>query len=545
MNAPLFDRKAVQAAWDRACAAWRETPALALPSELPPKRTEVAFIDLNTRQVFFNAHLLKRKELEATLPALFAHELGHHLEHPHTLRLSADLLLMAKELFTIFPPAFLNLFYDLLINEAVGRDRELRSQLQALYRGLSTPDPSGLFEFYLSIYDALWATPGYLSPTAPQPVADKAELFAQTFFTLSSTHEQFAYFCSVFAQFVLDSEADAEQAAHDDPLLGDVALPAPGDYPADLSPSPAAMRAIRRALKDRWLPKDLPNRQPDSARLKDPLARMSGLPGTESGKAVEVRADRFYAAKIEQVLAKLQLPPVPGVRDPFLPGPLEEWALGDDPADIDWVSSLTRRGALAAAQPLRRTWEVDEEPGDAPGIPRLELYLDTSGSMANPLHGLNPMTLAAQVLATLAIRRGSQVRACVYSHENPVCSGWLRSEHAARRFLFTYIGGGTLFPFDHLQAWSRTDPGVVRVVISDSDFLYNLAGAKREPFEQGALRSRQLVLLLLGVNRKDVQKHWKYGPLPRGVHVVTVNGAESFGTLAARLGDTLFPPEAR
>jgi hypothetical protein len=202
-------------------------------------------------------------------------------------------------------------------------------------------------------------------------------------------------------------------------------------------------------------------------------------------------------------------------------------------------------GALAAVQPLRRTWDVDDEPGEAPGIPRLELYLDTSGSMANPLNGLNPMTLAAQVLATLAIRRGSQVRACVYSYKNPACSGWLRSEHAARRFLFTYIGGGTEFPFEQLQAWSRADPGVVRVVISDSDFLSNLASAKREPFEQGALRSRTLVLLLLGVTREQVQRSWKHGPLPRGVHVVTVDSVNAFGTLAARLGDTLFPPEVR
>jgi hypothetical protein len=148
------------------------------------------------------------------------------------------------------------------------------------------------------------------------------------------------------------------------------------------------------------------------------------------------------------------------------------------------------------------------------------------------------------VLATLAIRRGSQVRACVYSYKNPVCSGWLRSEHAARSFLFTYIGGGTEFPFEQLHAWSRADPSVVRVVISDRDFLANLRNAKREPFEQAALRSRQVALLLLLATRQEVERAWK-GPLPRGVHVVTVDNVNAFGTLAARLGDTLFPPEVR
>ncbi len=545
MSAPVFPPEEVQAAWRRACEAWRETPALAPPRELPRGRTEVAFIDLATRQVSFNAHLLKEKGLEDALPALFAHELGHHLEYPHTLRLSADLLLMAQELFARFPASYLNLFYDLLINEAVGREPTLRAQLQGLYRALSTPEPSSLFEFYLATYDALWGTPGMLAPTAPRALADKAELFAQTFFALSSIHEQFAYFCAVFAPFILESLASSEKDAREDPLAGDVALPSPEDYPADLTPSPAARRALQRALEDGWLPEDFPNRQPATGRLEDPLSRLAGLPGTSSGKAAEVRAERFYAAKIEQVLSGLKLPPQPGVRDPYLPGPLEDWSAGDDPADIDWNSSLSRRGTLAAAQPLRRTWDVDEEPGEAPGIPRLELYLDTSGSMSNPLHGLNAMTLAAQVLATLAIRRGSQVRACVYSYEKPLRSAWLRSEEAARRFLFHYIGGGTQFPFEVLRDWSREDPGVVRVVVSDMDFTHNLARAPAQAFEQSARRSRHLVLLLLGVSRADIERSWRHGPLPPNVRVVTVDGVDAFASLAARLGDALFPQEGR
>jgi len=542
MSAPVFPRPVVEAAWRRACTAWRETPSLSPPQELPRDHAAVAYIDLERRQVFFNAHLLKDKQLQSTLPALLAHELGHHLEYPHTLRLSADLLLMANELFTRFPPVFLNLFYDLLINESVGRDPALRGQLQALYAGVTASAPSPLFQLYLSIYDALWASPGALSPDAPQEVVDKAELFAQTFFALSSIHEQFAYFCAAFAQHVFEEAGRGSDPQRAHPLLGDVALPSPDDYPADGAPSPGALRALRRALDDGWLPEDYPGRQPVTGRLQDPLSRLAGMPGTETREASERRAERFYAAKIEQVLSQLSLPPGDRVRDPFLPGPFEDWDVGDDPADIDWTSSLSRRGELAAAAPLRRTWEADDEPGEAPGIPRLELYLDTSGSMADPLRGLNLMTLAAQVLATLAIRRGSQVRACVYSYGSPLRSGWLRSEHAARRFLFHYIGGGTQFPFEVLHDWARSDPGVVRVVISDADFLSNLRQGPRKQFEESVLRSRQLVLLLLGVSPRDVEKAWK-GRLPRGARVVQVDGVDAFASLAARLGDALFPPE--
>ncbi|MEN9799948.1 MAG: hypothetical protein RL653_3645 [Pseudomonadota bacterium] len=540
----VIPERLVQAALERGCAAWKDAPTLSFPEELPESSPSIACIDLATRQVFFNPHFLRKHQVVHALPGLLAHEMGHHLEHPHTLRLSADLLLMGRTLFISFSPLFLNLFFDLLINETVGRDEELRGHLQALYRVDTKGPPSPLFTFYLAIYDALWGTPRHLSPVAKQPVQDKAEVFAQTFFGLSSLHDQFAYFCAAFAPFIPE-HSDASAAARAHPMLGDVEEPSAEDFPADLAPSPAARRAIERALADGVLPADYPGKPSHTDPLQDALTRMTraGLPGNDAGKVQRVLAERFYKAHVERVLDQLTLPPVPHVSDPLLPGPLEE-ADGADATEIDWLGSLNQRGMLAAAAPLRRTWDRDDDPGEAPGIPRLELYLDTSGSMPSPVAGLNAMTLAAQVLATLAVRRGSKVRACVYSHQHPLCSGWMQSEHAAREFLFHYIGGGTQFPFDVCRQWAAGDPGVVRVIISDADFVENLRRADPEAFRQAVLRSRHFVLLLLGVSETQIRTAWS-AAVPRNFKVVTVEAPDAFAPLAAQLADSLFPAESR
>ncbi len=544
MSQRLVPEEVVRAAWERACAAWKDVPSLSFPEELAADAPAIAYIDLKTRRIFFQPRFLQRHKVEHALPGLLAHELGHHLEHPHTLGVSADLLLAGQSLFTAFSPLFLNLFFDLLINEKLGRDEELRGHLQALYRAGQEGTPSPLFAFYLAIYDALWETPRLLSPQTKAADREKAELFAQTFFGLSSVYDQFTYFCAVFAPWIAQPPHEV-QAVVEHPLLGDLGAPAPEDFPADLTPSPMARRAIERALADGVIPAEYPGKQAPTAVLRDALSQASaaGMPGLQSGEARLALADRFYAAHVERVLDALVVPPLPGVRDPVLPGPLEA-ADGADPSEIDWLGTLNQRGMLAAAAPLRRTWDADEEPGEAPGIPRLEIYLDTSGSMPNPQMGLNAMTLAAQVLATLAVRRGSKVRACVYSMDHPRCSEWMQSERVARRFLFHYIGGGTQFPFEVARAWAERDPGVVRVVISDSDFTYNLKAADPSSFRNTVQRSRQFVLLLLGVTEAQVHAQWTV-PIPGKLKVITVRALDAFGPLAAQLADSLFPREER
>lgn len=559
---PLAD---VELAWKRACKVWTDAPTLSTPEELPGSSDAVAYIDLVKRQVFFNPWFLHHHKVADSLPALLAHEMGHHLEYPHTLRVTAELELVALEFFERFPFVFLNLFYDLLINERVGRDRELRGQLLALYRATTASEPSPLFEYYFAIYEALWSADGTILKSIAPEVRERAQVFAQTFFGLSSIYEQFVFFCSTFSPHIF--AAIAEDAAYEKqhPLLGDIDMPAAEDYPSDMSPGAEARRAIEQARGDHWFPESEHDTKPLGERSAfDRVARVASRPGTSGEALKHALVDRIYNSQIERILSQLSLPLLPSVSDAPIPVGLEDWEQGDEFSEIDWAASVNARATLGAVMPLRRGRIVDEDPGELPGIPKLEIYLDTSGSMPSPHSGLNAMTLAAQVLATLAIRRGSQVRGVVYSAGPFRQSEWMRSEAVARNFFYHYIGGGTDFPFGACLELARGARDVVRVVISDSDFTYNLTNhlkplksLKSEPakskknapprpsvgsdFEESIRLSRRVVLLLLRVSPKAIEQ--LVGRAVPGLSIVEVGSDKEFGRLAGQLADTLFPVE--
>jgi hypothetical protein len=69
------------------------------------------------------------------------------------------------------------------------------------------------------------------------------------------------------------------------------------------------------------------------------------------------------------------------------------------------------------------------------------------------------------------------VKAIIYSGDF-ICSEWMQNEAVARDYLLNYAGGGTVFPFKKLEELSEERSGVVRVLISDSDFLHNVTGGK-------------------------------------------------------------------
>ena len=173
----------------------------------------------------------------------------------------------------------------------------------------------------------------------------------------------------------------------------------------------------------------------------------------------------YYRQQAEHYL--LRPPPQRRLGELQVPTTLEEWELGDPTRDIDWVATLLLRGReLGGALPLKRVKVAEEEGLEAPlWQPRIEIYLDVSGSMPNPCFAINAMTLAAQILATGTARAGGWVRALLYSSAPVLFWEWARSETEVSRFLMHYVGGGTSFPFGILDASVRgvrrrpADPG--------------------------------------------------------------------------------------
>ncbi len=528
----------LEAAWQIALAAWDERPLLTTP--VAKAGRAIAYIDLVARQIHVDLGQLKKKKVKDCLPAVLAHEIGHHLEHPHTLRLAADLELLGRDLLPTFTPSHLNLFFDLLVNEHVGRDPVLRQQLVRVYRAFAGATSDALFRFYLAIYEALWQ-----ERILERPFEDaaRADAFVQTFYALGDVHDQLVYFCAAFAKLILD---EPEEDKRKDDYFRDYDLPDAGDYPPDLRPSPAARRAIRRGRERGWVPDEpTPGEfERDPAGTFQRIDRLqAGRPGTARIAFREALVHRLYAHAVERTLEGLILPPLPAAAEPLVPTTLEEWEQGDDFGKIDWAESLGRRGLLGAIVPLERELIPDDALGAERGVPRLEIYLDTSGSMPSPLTGLNCMTLAAQVLATLAVRKGASVRAVVYSSGPPMVSDWMRSEGMASRFLFNYSGGGTDFPFDIFAAHADEERGVLRVVISDLDFASNLEScADVAVFVRAIQRSERVALLLLMVERERLRPlaaRW-----PERLDLVTVERADDLPGLGARLASALLGESA-
>jgi hypothetical protein len=214
--------------------------------------------------------------------------------------------------------------------------------------------------------------------------------------------------------------------------------------------------------------------------------------------------------------------------------------VGDSPSRIDWPLTVIEGGPLAAIRPLQRELEPDDPPEPEGDLPALEIYLDTSGSMPDPQYRLNAMTLAAQILSASAIRRGGSVRGIIYSSGPHAVSDWMRDEEAARRFLLGYVGGGTDYPFDLLRESAEERDDAIRVVVSDSDFLYNVRPEEAQrALAFGVERSRLLVAFLAVPDEERARQ--AIGPAaahPR-FRLAVVRGLTDFGAAAARLADAI------
>ncbi|HSP77139.1 MAG TPA: M48 family metalloprotease [Myxococcaceae bacterium] len=550
MNRRSISPERLERCWEEALALWDvrvrlSPPEPHAPFQRPASGTDepIAYIDMEKRQVVVNLELLARIGAADSLTAVLAHEVGHHARFPHTLGWDAELRMMEQRLIPGLGASLTNLFYDLQVNEVVGRTHA--DALCAVYRGfLDTQGQQSVaphFFFYLAIYEELWGlSPGALVPARQEEAMEaafpgcraEARLFAQTFYALPDARLQFLYFCGHFIRYLEQPEKKPTLVL---PLSGDVPLPDVDDLDAAMSSAGRWEDALDEAREQGWL-------ESGEASEVEPLEAIDRLmehrPGKGGGEVREVLVSRHYRRLVDRHL--VELPQAPSRPEPYLRTTPEAWEYGDDPSTIDWTLTVLAQGPLAAVAPLRRELEADVPPPSLPGVPSVEVYLDTSGSMPHPARQVNAMTLAAQVLAASALRRQATVRGIIYSSGPPSVSPWMYDEETARRFLLRYIGAGTTFPFPLLEELSRERPDALRVIISDSDFLWNVQeqdGA--ELLVEAVRRSRLLVAFLALPDEQQARKVLRPALAERHFRLVTVKWPSDFGAAAAALSRAL------
>lgn len=554
---PLPQRTAlIQKAWRDALAVWDVSATLSPPEvwrkpEAGSAQAEepLAYIDLNTRQVVVNLDLLERMDAMPSLTGVLAHEIGHHVRFPHTLGLSASLQLLERRLIPGLAHSLTNLFFDLLVNEYVGRT--LADQLCAVYVGFRKTGPSkevdALFSFYLTVYEELWARkPNELVPEKLEVKLETdypgfrgdARTFVQTFYALPTIEQQFVYFCSRFIRYI----PDPSKLTISIPMASDMPSPDADDFDAAVRGhgSEAADEAIDEARRRGWIKDTGLSEQPASDPLETIRRITEHLPGSAQAEFKLTLVSKHYKRLVDQHILKLpgQKPPP----EPFLPSIPEDWEWGENPKLIDWTATVLSQGPLAGLRPQKRDYLPDDPAPHEEHFPEVEIYLDTSGSMPDPSQALNTMTLAAQILAASALRKGGKVRGVVYSYGPPLVSSWMSDEETARRFLLHYAGGGTDYPFDVLKAFAKERDDVIRVIISDSDFLSNVQQkGHMEALRFSCERSRLLVALLAAS-----EAHTKTTLAPildaKRFRLALVTSLNDFAKAAKSLADALMGP---
>jgi len=548
MSPPRFTPETVATCWRDALGLWDVSVQLSPPEPHVPFRPDaghanepLAYIDLEKRQVFVHFELLHDMGAAGSLTAVLAHEIGHHARFPHTLGWDAELRVQEQRLLPGLKQSLTNLFYDLQVNEVVGRTHA--AELAEVYRGFQRvrgeAECSPLFFFYLAIYEELWGlAPGQLAPAAQEgPMEEQfpgiraeARMFAQTFYALPSPRLQFLYFCATFIRFI----GAPEKTTYCLPLGGDVSQPDVDDLDAAIHGAGRWEDALEEARERGWLGDG--EEKPDALTTIDRVTH--SLPGRSSKQLRRALVGKHYRRLVDQHV--LKLPTAPSKPEPYLRTLPEAWEYGDDPSSIDWTLTVLSQGPLAAVSPLRRELEADLPPPSELGVPSVEIYLDTSGSMPNPAHQFNAMTLAAQVLSASALRKKATVKGVIYSAGSPEVSPWMYDEDTARDFLLGYIGGGTLYPFDLLESLSRERPDALRVIISDSDFLSNVSdGDNLRVLVEATRRSRALVAFLALPEEHKARSVLAPVLAERRFRLVVVTWLSDFGPSAAALSRAL------
>lgn len=496
MTAPT-DLESLQTAWSArwpdALAAWSRFTRLRPPRLCRTVQEahqeglvgSFAMIRLVDQAVVVNLPKVVASGVAEHALEVLAHEIGHHVLAPATLREHGrSLARVRRGLGTLKSraPLVANLYTDLLINDRLQRDAGLR--MDEVYRKLARGAATGaVWKLYMRIYEVLWRLDrdslsgpcddgmhgdallgarlvrvfardwlrgagrfaALLLPYLQEDQSDCAGILRK----LSDT-------CDAGAGGELAGLTDIDEGEEDEILHPALDPVLNGADPAD---DPAAEKPARR--------------RPGSGQMRQPfeygeLLRAAGIAIDDHEAAV-----RYYRERALPLLVPFPSRPRPRGGE-ALPEGLETWNVGDPLDAIDWLQTVLASPrvvpgltTVTRVQGLTEAAEPRREPLD------LDLYVDSSGSMADPRRTVSYPALAGAVICLSGLRAGARVQATLWSGPREFVStpGFVRDETAVLRVLTGYFGGATAFPIhvlrDTFAARTDADRPVHVLVISD------------------------------------------------------------------------------
>ncbi len=464
------------AAWPDALAAWSKFTRLRLPELcLTEKAAEkagltgsFAMIRLTDQAVIVSLPEVIGSGVGDLAVEILAHEIGHHVLAPSNLTDHGRMIArMRRALPTLerHAPFLANLYTDLLINDRLQRSVGLRMHEVYLALGM-TSSPSKVWRLYLRIYEVLWSLPrGTLCTGAMEDrMEGDAWLGARL---LRSYARDFMAGSGGFASLLLPYLAEDEHALDGHERLFDTRDAAGGSNPSGLSEGEGEPAPVHPAHDPRLndelgeVPADETRAQPKEPGAPNPGAGQTRQP-FEFGEILRamglVISDHEVAIRYYRERAIPHLIPFPRRRMPTsvepLPEGLERWDFGDPLEHVDWLESvLVSPHVVPGLTTVQRAWGTmdGQQPKSEPLD--LDLYVDSSGSMANPQRLISFPALAGAIICISALRAGARVQATLWSgarqfHSTP---GFVRDEQLLLGVLTGYFGGATAFPIHVLR----------------------------------------------------------------------------------------------
>ena len=470
-------------AWPTALAAWSRFTKLRPPTLCMDNRSAAregltssfAMIRLIDQSVVVNLASVAALGLDGYATEILAHEIGHHVLAPATMTDHARTIArMRRALPTveIHAPMVANLYTDLLVNNRLQRDAALR--IAEVYRRLKTPreDAGAVWALYLRMYERLWSLPrGDLGGGATDDrIEGDAWLGARLIRSYARDWLDGAgRFAALLLPHLLRDEPSRpilerwfdtrDAASGGDPagLTGEAENERTGAiHPSedpDLAGDEGDAEDGKEGGADSVSPRDADATRPAGGQHRQPfeygeILRAAGVALDDHEAAI-----RYYRERALPHLVPFPSRPSPSGSDP-LPEGLEPWDIGHPLDDLDGLQSVLQSPrVIPGVTTVRRLWGVEEgqrpqrEPLD------LDLYVDSSGSMANPQRLVSYPALAGAILCLSALRAGARVQATLWSgtHEFISTRGFVRDETAILRVLTGYFGGATAFPIHALR----------------------------------------------------------------------------------------------
>lgn len=442
-------------AWSAATSAWGPSLRMSEPHLIVDgaARDAFAWFDLADVRVNIDLRQILSRGLEDCAVPVLAHEIGHHILAPADLGTMARVHERCRRGLVDRDDRAAevsNLWTDMLINDRLYRQSGL--DMAAPYRPRENSDPASAppyWRIYLRAYELLWGLPsGELTGGAlPADQETDAALMSRHARVFAREPVQGAAGYAALLRKWLDAGADEVRSGCRVPIPKGAAPP--GLANDDSMTAPVVHPALDPAVNPEADAESLSAADGEDSSGEGQAYGPGELETTYAsmGIARDAAID-WYTARARAHLVPYPVQIQRGAPEEQWEG-LEQWELGDELDEIDWVASTQRSTTpVPGFTTVRRVISQVESDETSQRPVDLDLYVDCSGSMPNPRSYRSPAIIGGAILILSALRVGARVQVTSWSSPGQVLSsnGFGRDQAHLMKTLLHFYGGGTSFP---------------------------------------------------------------------------------------------------